>query len=237
VQILVIGPDQVLREALADELRAEWNATRVLSVTPGRLALQLLRAHQPDAVLLATAVADAAAFEVLRDLRRLSEVPILLLARSGGDAEHLEALRLGADDYLVQPVSAAVLAARVDAVRRRGRLASFSDERPEFQSGALAVWYRHRLVTVRGAPVRLTPLEYRVLVQLIEHVGEVVPTPVLLDRVWGDEYGATTKYLKVFINRLRSKLGRAEDLPSIQTERLVGYRLVHADPSSDRRVA
>jgi len=83
-------------------------------------------------------------------------------------------------------------------------------------------------VTIHGAPVNLTPLEYQLLLKLVHHAGGVVPSSVLLESVWGDAYGATTNYLKVFINRLRSKLGHAEDAPAIETERRVAYRLVCA---------
>jgi two-component system, OmpR family, KDP operon response regulator KdpE len=237
VKILVVDADPPSRARLIEELPRYWNATQVLLAATGKLGLRLLIAHQPDVVLLATDLVDRPALAVLSKIRHLSETPVLLLARSPVDAEQIRGLRLGADDYLVEPVSTAVLAARIDAVRRRGGLGLPSDSPPDFQTGALAVWYGRRLVTVRGAPVKLTPLEYRLLHQLVRHVGEVVPSPVLLDRVWGEGYGATTKYLKVFINRLRSKLGRGEDLPSIETERRVGYRLVGAERSRTRHVA
>jgi DNA-binding response OmpR family regulator len=165
---------------------------------------------------------------VLRDIRRVTDTPVLLLGRGGADPEQIEGLRLGADDYVVQPVSALVLAARIEAVQRRTSLGLPPGRPPDFHSGALAVWYRRRLVTIHGAPVNPTPLEYQLLLKLVHHAGDVVPSSVLLESVWGDAYAATTRYLKVFINRLRSKLGHAEDAPAIETERRVGYRLVCA---------
>jgi two-component system KDP operon response regulator KdpE len=182
-------------------------------------------------VLLATNSAERRAFDVLQEIRRVSETPVMLFGPSSSEREQIEGLRLGADDYVVESVSPAVLAARIEAVQRRTGFGRPGDRPPDFHSGALAIWYRRRLVTVRGAPAKLTPLEYQLLHQLAIRAGEVIPSSVLLESVWGDEYGATTKYLKVFVNRLRSKLGHGHDLPVIETERRVGYRLVRATPS------
>jgi len=235
VLILVVHPDRRVRRNLVDELRGQWSETQLISAGTGRVALRLFRTQRPDVVLLATDPADRIGFDLVRDIRRHADTPLLLLSTSGADADQIEGLRLGADDCVVQPVSAAVLAARIDAILRRGGLGPLVDEVPDFQAGPLAVWFRRRLVTVAGEPLVLTPLEYKLLYHLVRQAGEVVPSQVLLDRVWGVEYGATTKYLKVFINRLRSKLGPKEDLPSIQTVRRVGYRLVRAEPSSANR--
>ena len=90
-------------------------------------------------------------------------------------------------------------------------------------------------MTVSGEHVKLTPIEYKLLYHLARNAGEVMPSQVLLDRVWGGEYGATTKYLKVFIHRLRTKLGRSGEFAAIQTVRRVGYRLVRTEPSSASR--
>lgn len=229
VRILVLHPDLRIGQALSEGLRGQWDATHVLWAGTGGRGLRLLRTQQPDVVLLATDLADQPGLEVLRDIRRRSDTPVLLLGRNGADAEQIELLRLGADDYVLQPVSTAVLAARIEAVLRRSGLGLALEQPPGFQSGAFAAWYGRRLVTVRGAPVKLTPLEYRLLYQLVRHAGVVVPSPVLLDHVWGHGYGATTKHLKVCVSRLRSKLGRGRDLPSIETVRRVGYRLVAAE--------
>ncbi|HEY3061943.1 MAG TPA: response regulator transcription factor [Chloroflexota bacterium] len=229
--VVVIDPDRDRRQRLAADLRYQWRTTQVVTASTAKLGLRLLRAHRPDAVVLATGQASPAALDVLRDLRRLSDTPVLLVARNGSEAEEIRSLRLGADDYIAEPVSGALLAARIDAVRRRGGLAASTSDVPDFQTGALSVWFSWKLVSVRGMPVKLTPLEYELLYYLARSAGEVVPTQILIDRVWGDQYEATTKYLKVFIHRLRSKLGRGPDLPSIQTERRVGYRLKPAESS------
>ena len=226
MRILVVHPQQATGRTLVAELQPQWDATEVLSAETGERGLRLFRHQRPDVVLLATSLADRPALEMLRDIRRVSETPVLLLGCSGADLEQVEGLRLGADDYVVQPVSTRVLAARIEAVQRRASLASPPGRPPDFHCGALAIWYRRRLATIHAAPLNLTPLEYQLLLQLVLHAYDIVPSAVLLEAVWGDAYGATTKYLKVFINRLRAKLGHDQGVPSIETQRRVGYRLV-----------
>jgi DNA-binding response OmpR family regulator len=231
VRVLVVHRDAECQQRLVEKLRDRWSTTQILTAGTAKLVLQLLRRQRPDAVVLVTSQVDSSVFDLLRDIRRFTDVPVLLLGRNGGEAEQIHGLRLGADDYIVEPVSGALLAARIDAVLRRGGVARGADDPADFRSGALSIWFTRRLVRVGAVPIRLTPLEYRLLYHLVLKAGEVVPAQVLLDQVWGDQYGATTKYLKVFIHRLRSKLGRGPDLPSIETERRMGYRLVAASTS------
>jgi len=233
--VLVIHPDRDRRQRLAEDLRNQWRTTRVVTASTGKRGLRHFRAHRPDAIVLAAGQANPAALDVLRDLRRLSETPVLLLAQNGSEAEQIRSLRLGADDYIAEPVSGALLAARIDAVWRRGGLAASADDLPDFRSGALSMWFSRKLVSVHGSVMKLTPLEYQLLYYLARSAGEVAPSQVLLDRIWGDQYGATTKYLKVFIHRLRTKLGQGPDVPSIQTERRIGYRLAPTESSGARR--
>ena len=237
--ILVLHPDQRFAKRLVDDLSAYWHVVDVAWAESGISGLQQVRSHPPDVVLLAAALEGEPRFDALRKIRRISDVPVLMLARGGHDAAQVEALSLGADDYLVEPVSAAVLAARIKAIRRRGGLVDADDDDPDFQSGALAMWFGRQVVTVDGSMISLTRLEYRLLYQLVRRLGHVVPSRVLLDSVWGADYGATPKYLKVFINRLRYKLGNRTDVPVIRTERRIGYRLdprsTLAGPASTRR--
>ena len=220
---------------MAGELAAYLHAVDVVWAGSRRSGLQRLRAHPPNVVLLASALAVEPRLDVLREIRRISDVPVLMVASDVSNAAQIEALRLGADDYLVEPVAAAVLAARITAVRRRGGFLDAEDDAPDFRSGALAMWFDRQVVTVDGAAVPLTRLEYRLLYQLVQRLGQVVPSHVLLESVWGADYGATSKYLKVFVSRLRHKLGNRPDVPVIRTERGIGYRLDLASTARDRQ--
>jgi two-component system, OmpR family, KDP operon response regulator KdpE len=225
MRILVLHPDRQLRQYLSETLTGYWRSVDVVWTRSCTAGLQQLRARPPDVVLLASVLASKPGVHALREIRRICNVPVLVLAAQGHDAEQVEALRQGADDYLVERVDAAVLAARIDAVRRRGGLHAADDDGPDFQSGALAMWYGRQGATIGEVPIPLTRLEYRVLEELARHVGKAVPGHVLLDRVWGAGYGATPTYLKVFIYRVRRKLGSRPDVPALRTERRVGYRL------------
>jgi len=228
MQVLVVDPDPRMQRSLSEGLRQPWSGAQVLCAGTGEGGLQLFRRHRPDVVLLATALPDGLAFDILREIRRVSDAPVLLLADNNADADQILGVQLGADDYVVQPVSAVVLAARINAVLRRGAFLRPGNGQVDFQAGPLSMSFRKQEVTVAGVPVALTPLEFQLLHHLVRRAGEVVTSEELLDHVWGREYGATTKYLKVFINRLRSKLARAGTGRWIETKRGVGYRFVDA---------
>ena len=108
---------------------------------------------------------------------------------------------------------------------------------PDFTAGSLAVWFQKPNVTVAGQSVKLTAIEYKLLYQLVREAGHVVPHRVLLDEVWGSDYGATTDHLKVFINRLRSKLEQPGGPRYIQTERGLGYRFVRPTQRPEPKLA
>jgi DNA-binding response OmpR family regulator len=232
VRVLVVDPYWQIQQQVVTALRNHVGVVDVLTAGSGERGLHLFRSERPHIVLLGTCLDDRRALALVRELRRIADTPIVLLAHNGSEAEQIEGLRLGADDYITLPVTAQLLVARVDAVLRRGGLGSDDPTQPDFRSGALAMWYARRLVAIAGVPIKLTPLEYQLLYHLARRAGRVVATQVLLDRVWGLEYGGTTKYLKVFVNRLRTKLGRGADVPTIVTERRLGYRLMPAAASS-----
>jgi two-component system, OmpR family, KDP operon response regulator KdpE len=163
---------------------------------------------------------------VLREIRRVSDVPVILLTARGEEIDQVKGLEVGADEYLVKPIGHLALLAHVRAVLRRARAAAPVNTAPDFTAGELTVHFANQQVTCGGEPVKLTPFEYRVLYHLIRNAGRVVTHDALLDRVWGEEYGATTDYLKVFVSRLRRKLERPGGPSYIQTERGLGYRFV-----------
>ncbi len=138
----------------------------------------------------------------------------------------MRGLELGADDYVVKPFGYMALVSRIKAVLRRADMPPPVRSTPDFVSGDLTVNFEDATVVLRGKPVRITPLEYKLLCQLVRNQGRVVPHETLINRIWGAEYGATTDHLKVFVSRLRAKI-ETEDRPRmIETERGVGYRFV-----------
>ena len=151
-----------------------------------------------------------------------------MLTARGEETDQVRGLELGADDYVVKPFGHLALLARIKAVLRRAELPPPVNAQPDFVAGDLAIHFQSHQVTLRGEPVKLTPVEYKLLYHLVRNAGRLLPHQALLDRVWGADYGATTHHLKVFVSRLRGKLEPAGDAGPryIETERGVGYRFV-----------
>jgi two-component system KDP operon response regulator KdpE len=224
MKILIVDDDPRIREALVTGLQLQWQDAEVLEAADGEAGLRHFFDANPDVVLLDITMPRMSGFEVLKEIRLLSEVPVILLTARGEEMDQVRGLELGADDYLLKPIKHAALMARIKAVLRRAELPPPTQALPDFVAGELAVNFQAQQVTLGGEPIRLTPVEYRLLYQLVRNAGHLLPHRALLDRVWGSDYQASPEYLKVFISRLRAKLRRPGSPEYIQTERGLGYR-------------
>lgn len=229
MKILIIDGNTAVLEGLTTALRFHWHDVTVLTATLGEAGLQHFFAHDPEVVLLEVALPDMSGLDVLRQIRRVSDVPILVHSVKAEDTDQVRALELGADEYVTKPCGYLVLIARINAVLRRTELMPPSRGLPDLVVGDVVLNFRDRRVTVRGAPVKLTPVEYKLLYHLVRNAGRLMPHDALIDRVWGAEYGHTADHLKVFISRLRSKIEAPDGPHYIETERGVGYSFVHRD--------
>jgi two-component system, OmpR family, KDP operon response regulator KdpE len=206
--------------------RLTWPDCQVTVVANGADALHAFAADQPDLVVLDVEMPPPDGFEVCRRIREISAVPILMLTVRDAPLDKVRALDLGADDYLTKPFDHMELLARLRALHRRasGPLAVINNT---IAVGDVAINPATREVLVVGAPVQLTSTEYRLLEVLTQHAGQVLSHQQLLEQVWGPEYVHDTHYLKVFVRRLRQKLGDDAEQPRyIQTQWGVGYRFV-----------
>lgn len=193
----------------------------------GEEALQAIEETLPDLIILDITMPKLDGFEVCRRVRQWSQVPIIMLSARGGEEDKVACLRAGADDYLVKPFWIEELMARVEAVLRRARAAQAPSAEPTFMSGDLQVNFAERRVTIAGEDVELTSTEYSLLQELVLHRGKVLTHRMLLHSVWGPEYGDERDYVRVFVNRLRRKLGDDAANPRyIRTESGVGYRFL-----------
>jgi DNA-binding response OmpR family regulator len=226
MKILVIDDETRLVEVLAVSFQFQWQDATVLSAGDAEEGLASVFEHNPDVVVLDVGLPDGTGFDLLRELRRTSDVPVIMLTAAGDETDQVRGLELGADDYVVKPCSNLALMARIKAVLRRAHLAPPAEALPDFVAGDLSVHFPSHQVTLRGKAVKLTAVEYRLLYHLVRNAGRLMPRQALLERVWGEEYGATEHYLRVFVSRLRSKLESPGDAPFIVTERGVGYRFV-----------
>lgn len=204
----------------------EW---RVLVAQDGAQGLFQLAEARPDLLLLA--LPDLHGYDVLKEIRLISSVPVILLSTCGEELAKVHGLELGADDYVVKPCGYFELLARIRALLRRGEGQAAPFEHP-YVTGALRVDFARRGVTVDGQPVQLTGTEYRLLEVLARNAGRIVPYDRLLQRVWGDEGAEGPAFLKVFVYRLRRKIEPDPAHPRyLLTERGCGYWLSPAAES------
>jgi two-component system, OmpR family, KDP operon response regulator KdpE len=232
MKILVVDDDPQILDAVTVGLQLQWQDAEVLAATDGEQGLKVFYEQDPDVVVLDVTMPRKNGFEVLQDIRRVSDVPVIMLTARGEDTDQVRGLEMGADDYVVKPFSHLAVLALLKAVLRRAELPQPTSALPDFQAGALAVHFQNHQVTVRGEPVKLTPVEYKLLYHLVRNVGRLMPHEALLDRVWGADYGATNDYLKVYVSRLRAKLEQPGGPHYIETERGLGYRFIRPKEST-----
>lgn len=189
----------------------------------GRLALELAERKEPDLVLLDLGLPDIDGRDVCRELRRRSDVPILMLTARGTETDRIVGLEIGADDYIVKPFSSGEVVARIRAVLRRVR----GDAQPSEPAtiGELGLDPRSRRATFRGEPLELSRKEFDLLAMLVAHAGRVVSREDLMSKVWDENWFGPTKTLDTHIGWLRKKLGDdPADSRYIHTVRGVGFR-------------
>jgi two-component system KDP operon response regulator KdpE len=219
-RVLVVDDEPQIRRALRTALTGHGYEVEVAE--GGEAALMLLAARPPDAVVLDLMMPDVDGFEVVRQTREWSRVPIIVLSARGEERSKVEALDLGADDYLTKPFGIDELLARLRAVLRRAGAA----QEPVLRFGDVTIDLGRHVVTRAGAEVHLTPTEYDLLRVLATNEGKVLTHRQLLERVWGSYAAENAQQLRVYVNYLRRKL---EDEPSrprwLVTEPGVGYRL------------
>ncbi len=226
MKILVVDDDPQILDAVTVGIQLQWQDATVLAASDGEQGLKVFYEQNPEVVVLDVTMPRKNGFEVLQDIRRVSDVPVIMLTARDEETDQVRGLELGADDYVTKPFSHLALLARIKAVLRRAEMPQPTSALPDFQAGALSVHFQNHEVTLGGEPVKLTPVEYKLLYHLVRNVGRLMPHEALLDRVWGADYGATNDYLKVYVSRLRAKLERPGGPHYIETERGLGYRFV-----------
>jgi DNA-binding response OmpR family regulator len=225
LKLLIAEDVRDVAEVIAFGARMTWPDCRVTIAANGAEALQRFAAEGADLVVLDVSMPPPDGFEVCRRIRAHSQVPILMLTVRDATIDKVRAVDLGADDYLTKPFDHLELLARLRALVRRATSAPGSPA-PDLTVGDLTLDFATGEVRVGGEAVRLTSTEYRLLEVLARHAGTVLPHRFLLEKVWGDEYLRDVQYLKVFVRRLRQKLGDNPEQPRyIQTVWGTGYRL------------
>ena len=222
-KILVVEDERDIAALISYHLTRE--GYRVRTAEGGDEALEAVTAERPDIVLLDLMLPGFSGYDVLTEMRRkpqLAEVPIIVLTARREEADRIKGFELGADDYLTKPFSPRELVLRVAAVLRRAQAPAVTGAGRILRGGGIVVDMNAMTVTVEGAPVDLTPTEYRLLVSLLERRGRVQSRKQLLEAAWGVHAQIETRTVDMHVQRLRGKLGPAGD--SIETARGFGYK-------------
>ena len=224
-KILVVDDEERMVRFI--RMNLEHDGFLVSEAFNGKQAIQKMRDATPDLLLLDVMMPDVDGFEVLENIREISNVPVIMLTAKGEEDDRVRGLELGADDYVTKPFSPRELTSRVKAVLRRTEGASGSMHGLIEVDERLKIDFDRREIWLEGKLIKLRPTEYRLLFHLVQNAGWVVSHDQLLQKVWGYEYRDEPHYVRLYINYLRQKLEKDAANPKyILTERGVGYRFV-----------
>lgn len=221
-KVLIIDDDADLRQ-LASLLFKKAGA-QVIAAADGLEGLSKLFTLNPNLVILDVVLPETNGFEICRRIRQVSDIPIIMLTSLNHEKDMLQGLDAGADDFLVKPFSEDVLIARAKTVLRRSKNQLSPNNNYDFNHGRLNIDLERRQVLVDEKRLRLSPVEFRLLVYLARHAGKVLTFDHILANVWGNEYKGSMDYVHVYISHLRNKIEENPKEPRyILTIHGIGY--------------
>jgi two-component system, OmpR family, KDP operon response regulator KdpE len=222
--VLVVEDEPQMRRFLRTAL--EVQEFRVFEAETAKEALVAITTRNPEIILLDLGLPDGDGIDVTRQIREWSRVPIIVISARGREDDKVAALDAGADDYLTKPFGVNELLARIRVAQRHAVQAAGQADTPALDVGALHIDLVRREVRVAEREVRLTPIEYRLLVYFARNAGKVLTHRQILKEIWGPPYAGQTQYLRVFMVQLRRKIEADPARPRLLvTEPGIGYRL------------
>jgi len=221
--VLAVDDDQALLRVLRIGLSALGHSVLVASTGDQGISQAALGA--PDVIVLDLGLPDLDGMDVCRRIRQWSEVPIIVLSADGTEDRKIASLDGGADDYMTKPFGMGELEARIRVALRHRPSEGDEEEAKNLEVGSLELDLVHHEARMGGRPVELTTREFSLLVFLAQNVGKICTHRMILEHVWGPHYGTETQYLRVYVYRLRRKLGD-EKGELLRTNPGVGYQLV-----------
>lgn len=220
--VLIVDDEKPIRDFVQKNL--EVRGFRVIVATHGIEALQIFNSQNIDLVILDIMMPRMDGLETTRRIRQISTVPIIILSALGEETDKVRAFDLGADDYLTKPFGVGELLARVKAVLRRSGWSDATVRPGKIQQGNITIILERHEVLISNEITELTPTEFNLLVYLMENSGKVLSHRMILQNVWGPEYGEEHEYLRVYIGHLRQKIEENPSRPQyIITKRGIGY--------------
>ena len=228
--VLVVEDDAPVRNLITTTLRT--HEYKFLTAVNGAEALMMAASHNPDVMFLDLGLPDMDGIEVIRKVRTWSNMPVIVISARSDDADKIEALDAGADDYLTKPFSVEELLARLRVTIRRLALMtgdSVSD-RSIYTNGSLTIDYAAGVAALNGEELKLTSMEYKLLCLLARNTGKVLTHTYITQNIWGRSWDNDVASLRVFMTTLRKKIEPEADSPKyIQTHIGIGYRMLKVD--------
>lgn len=223
--VLIVEDDQPVRNLITTTLKA--HDYRYITAANGETAVIEAASHNPDMILLDLGLPDIDGIEVIQRIRSWSNVPIIVISARSEDEDKIEALDMGADDYITKPFSVGELLARLRVAQRRlSLISSMGMQESVFLNGQLMIDYAAGCAYLNQNELHLTPIEYKILCLLAQNVGKVLTHKYITKNVWGSSWENNVGTLRVFMAALRKKLQTSAQMPQyIQTHVGIGYRM------------
>jgi two-component system response regulator VicR len=224
LKILIIEDDQQIVEAITLAFQIRWPEAKLVSTQQGEKGIELVENEKPDIVILDLGLPDINGYDVLKQIRMFSEIPILILTARTEESDIVKGLEWGADDYMIKPFRQLELLSRIKALTRRK---SNADSESPLSIGPISFNPSTGQLVFNQKEISLTPTEGRILHHLMRNAGQVVTHSSLADAVWGEDYPGAVDSLKVYIRRLREKLEIEPQQPQlIITKAGIGYLMI-----------
>lgn len=206
MKVVIVEDEQSIIDAINVAFEFRWPEVSLLAAKTGQEGIDLIRKEHPDIVILDINLPDISGFDALKKVREFSSVPVIILTVRSDDTDILKGLETGADDYITKPFNYLTLLARVKAVLRRTDNMPLKSRQDTTVSPRLKIDFVDQRVVVDNQPVKLTPVEYRLLVLLIKSKDTVVPYHRIMQEIWGTNYQGNTENIRIYVRRLRQKL-------------------------------
>jgi len=222
MRVLAIEDDKSIIDAIKVAFEFRWPEASGVAAMTGKEGIRKVREESPDIVILDINLPDMTGFKVLKEIRKFSTVPVIILTVRSDDEDMLMGLEAGADDYIIKPFNYLTLLARVKAVLRRSEKPALRMNHSAKISPRLKIDFVNQKVMLDNRLVKLTPVEYRLLVLLVKNKDRVVPYKRIMQETWEKSFWGDTENIRIYVRRLRKKL---RDVPPrlILTKRGSGY--------------
>ena len=224
--MLVVEDDRKVIGDISLCLKVRYSEVTIVSAAEGLKGIEMVETESPDLVMVDSSLPDIDALDLIERIREFSDVPLIMLCEVDTDMDRAKGLEAGADEYIIKPFGPIELLAHIRALLRRTQGLGFKPGRL-VSIGELTINFATHEAFLSGRRVKLTPVEYNLLSELVRNEGRVLTHRVLMEKVWGSEYADECSFIKKYIYRLRSKLESDASKPQmILTERGIGYRFI-----------